>query len=145
MNIQDAFETTYSSTKHRRQTAQGVILRIKWRNRNTIWVALKDIKEAYPVQLAEYTVAYNISMDSAFAWWVPHTLKKRNRMIEKLKPKYWLNTHKFGIKVPKNMKQVIEFKLENGNTLWWYAVCQEMKNVCAVFDTWEKPEGYIPP
>ena len=43
----------------------------------------------------EYAMAYKISMDPAFAWWVPRTLKKRNRIIEKLKSKYWLKTHKF--------------------------------------------------
>ena len=75
---------------------------------NTTWVALKDIKEAYPVQLLEYALAGKISMEPVFAWWVPHTLKKRNRIIVKVKSKYWLSNHKFGIKVPKNMKQAIE-------------------------------------
>ena len=49
-------------------------------------------------------MAANIFIDPAFAWWVPHTLKKRNRIIEKVKYKYWLKTHKFRIKVPNNMK-----------------------------------------
>ena len=86
-----------------------------------------------------------ISMETNFAWWVRHTLKKRNGVIEKVKPKYWLKTHKFKINVPYNTKQAIELDRENCNTLWWDAVCQEMNNGCTAFDTWEKPEGYIPP
>ena len=123
VKIQDAFVATSSVAKCRRQTTQGVSLCIKWRNWNTTWVALKDIKDSYPVKLAEYTVVDNISMEPVFAWWVPHNLKKRNRIIAKLKSKYWLKTHKFRIKVPKNMKQAIDFDRENGNILWWEAVC----------------------
>ena len=106
---QDDFVTTSSGTKFRRQTTQGVSLCIKWRNGNTTWLALKDIKEAYPVQLAEYAIAANISAESAFAWWVPHTSNNRNRIIAKVKSKYWLKIHKLGINLPKNMKQAIEF------------------------------------
>ena len=86
-----------------------------------------------------------ISMDPVFTWWVPHTLRKKNCVIVKLKSEYWLKTHKFGIKVQNNVKQAIEFDFENGNTLWWDAVCQEMKNVRPVFEPWDKPEGNIPP
>ena len=78
---QDAFVTTSSGIKRRRQTTQGFSLCIKCRNGNTTWVALKDIREAYPVQLVEYSVAANISMEANFSWWVPNTLNKRNRII----------------------------------------------------------------
>ena len=43
------------------------------------------------------------------------------------------------------MKQAIEFDSENGNKLWWDAVCQETNNVCPEFEPWEKPQGDIPP
>ena len=104
MKSQDAFVTTSSGAKRRRQITQDVSLCIKWRDGNTTWVALKDLKEAYPVQLAEYFVAAKIFMEPAFAWWVHNTLRKRNYIIAKIKSKYWLKTHKFGIKFPKNMK-----------------------------------------
>ena len=54
---------------------------MKWRNGITTCVNLEDIKEAYPVQLVEYYIASKISMEPAFAWWVPHTFKKRKRTI----------------------------------------------------------------
>ncbi len=49
---------------------------------------LKDIKEANPVELAEYVVAIRIYGKPAFEWWVPYTLKKRERIISKAKAKY---------------------------------------------------------
>ena len=57
---QDDFMTTSSGTKCRRQTTQGVSLCIKFHNGNTTWVALKDIKEASLVQLADYAIAAKI-------------------------------------------------------------------------------------
>ena len=84
VNSQDAFLTTYSGTKQRRQTTQGVSLCIKWRNSNTSCVSLKEIKEAYPDQLAYYVISAKISVEPAFSWWVPHNLKKRNRIICKI-------------------------------------------------------------
>ena len=81
VNIQDAFVTISSSTKRRSLTTQGVSLYIKWYNVNTIWVPLKDVKEDHLVQLAEYAVADKISIDPAFACWVPHYLKRRNHII----------------------------------------------------------------
>jgi hypothetical protein len=52
------------------------------------------MKESNPVQLAEYAVANKIDLEPAFAWWVPHVLKKRNRIIKKVKSRYWLKTHR---------------------------------------------------
>ena len=47
---QDAFVTTSYGIKCRRQTTQGVILCLKWRDGNATWLVLKYIKEAYPVK-----------------------------------------------------------------------------------------------
>jgi hypothetical protein len=102
------------------------------------------MKESFPVQLAEYAVQAKIAEEPAFAWWVPHTLKKRNRIISKLKSKYWLRTHKFGIKIPKNAEEARAFDAENGNTLWWDAILKEMKNVRPAFEVWEKGIDEIP-
>ena len=106
---------------------------------------LEGYKRDLPAQLADNDTAAKISMDPAFTLWVPHTLKKRNRIISKVKFKYLLKTHKFKINFSNNMKQEITFDHENGNKLWWYAVCQDMKNVRPSFETWEKPESGIPP
>ena len=74
-------------------------------------------------------------METEFDWWMPHALKKRNRIIVKVKSNYCLKTHKFAINIPNNIKQEIYFDRENGNTLWWDAVCQEMKKIRSAFET----------
>ncbi|KAI2495086.1 Reverse transcriptase (RNA-dependent DNA polymerase) [Fragilaria crotonensis] len=114
-------------------------------HQSTTWVTLKDMKEAYPVQSAEYAVQARIAEEPAFAWWAPHTLKKRNRIIAKVKSKYWLRTHKFGIRIPKSVKEAREIDAENGNTYWWDAILKEMKNVRPAFEVWEGSKDAIPP
>ena len=78
---------------------------VQWKSGSTTWVELKDMKESYPVQAAEYVVKNWVWLESAFAWWDPYILKKGNLIITKIKYKYWLETHKYGIEVPKNSKK----------------------------------------
>ena len=46
-------------------------------------------------------MAQGIDHEPAFAWWAPHVLKKRDRIIMKDKSHYHKQTHKFGIEIPK--------------------------------------------
>ena len=142
---QDAFVTTRMGTQRRRETTVGWELLVQWKDLTTTWVTLKDMKEAYPVQSAEYAVQARTAEEPAFAWWAPHTLKKRNRIIAKVKSKYWLRTHKFGIRIPKSVQEAREIDAENGNTYWWDAILKEMKNVRPAFEVWEKSQDDIPP
>ena len=80
---QDAFITTRTGTKRRHETTIGWELLVQWKDSSMNWIALKDLKESYPVQVAEYSVGARISMEPAFAWWVPYMLKKCNRIIAK--------------------------------------------------------------
>jgi hypothetical protein len=97
------------------------------------------MKNSYPVKLAEHATQRRIAGEPAFAWWLHHAMSKRNRIIGKLKAKHWARTHKFGVKVPKSVEEAKRFDEENGNSLWWDAVCKEMKNVRPAFEVWEKP------
>ena len=126
---QDSFIITRSGTKRRHETTIGWQLLVQWKDGSTNWVALKDLKESYPVQVAEYSVATKICMEPAFAWWVPHTLKKCNCIISKVKLKYWLRIHKFGIRIPKSVEEAKQLDQENGDIQWWDAICKEMQNV----------------
>ena len=64
-------------------------------------------------------------------------LKKREIIIEKVKSKYWLRTHKFGIKVPKMVEEENRLDQQNGNHLWWEAICKEMKNIRIAFNIFD--------
>ena len=78
---QDAFIMTKMVTKHRWETTKGWELLIEWKDGSTNWVSLKDIKESYPVQVAEFALATRISMEPAF------TCSCSRREIE-----YWLRS-----------------------------------------------------
>ena len=140
---QDAFIVTKTGTKRRKETTKGWELLIRWKDGGTDWVALKDVKESYPVQVAEYILAC-ISKEPAFAWWASSVLKKRNRIIPKTKSKYWLWTHKFGIEIPKSVIQARQIDAKCGNTLWWDAICREMKNVRPAFEVFEGGTDQLP-
>eukprot|EP00804_Cyclotella_cryptica_P006136 CCRYP_018441-RA/>CCRYP_018441-RA protein AED:0.26 eAED:0.26 QI:0/0/0/1/0.25/0.4/5/0/619 len=45
--------------------------------------------------MAEYAVANKIAEEPAFAWWVSFCVDKQNRIINKVKSKYWRTTHKY--------------------------------------------------
>ena len=77
--------------------------------------------------------------------WVPYVLKKRNRLIAKVKSKYWILTHKFGIRVPKSVQEVKRIDKQNGDTLWWKYIYKEMANVRVAFEEFEGDKSQIPP
>ena len=134
---EDAFVVSSNGIKRRRETTKGWEMLVQFKDGSTTWNKMKDIKDSYPVQLAEYAVQNGIDDEPAFAWWVPYTLKKKERIISKIKSKYWQRTHKYGIKIPKSVQQAIIFDTENGNNLWWNALMDEMKNVRPAFEVFE--------
>ena len=70
------------------------------------------MENSYTVQMTEYAVHRCISGDPIFVWWIRHMLAKRNRIIGNMKSKYWVRTHKFGIKIPKSVQEAKEFDEE---------------------------------
>ena len=114
---EDAFITSSNGVKRQRETTKGWEILVQWKDGSTTWSKLKDMKDSYPVQLTEYAVQNKIDDEPAFAWWVPYTIKKKAIIIKKVKSKYWLRTHKYGIRIPKTVKEAIEIDVKNGNTL----------------------------
>ena len=100
----------------------------------TNWVSLKDLVNSNPVDTAEYAVANKLHLENAFVWWVSHVLKKRDRIISKVKAKYWLRDTKYGLRLPKTVKEAIEIDRENNNTLWQDAIREEMEKVIPALD-----------
>ena len=64
-----------------RKTTAGWHLCVLWKDGSTSWEWLADLKESYPVQVAEYAVAQGLDHEPAFAWWGLYVLKKCNRII----------------------------------------------------------------
>ena len=130
---QGTFRTANGLTRKKR-TTRGWELCAQWKDGSTDWIALKDLKDSYPIELAEYAANNGLTEEPAFAWWVPYTLKKRTRIIKKLKSKYWQRTHKYGIRIPKSIGEAKEIDRNNGNTLWMDAIQLEMKNLMVAFE-----------
>ena len=120
-------------TKRKKMTTQGWEICVQWKDGSTDWIKLKDLKDTYPVELAEYSINAGISDEPAFAWWVPYTIKKRVSIIAKVKSKYWQRTHKYGIRVPKSVEEALRIDEENGNHLWREAIEEEMKKIKEAF------------
>ena len=119
-----------------RRTTAGWHLCVQWLDGSTSWQSLKDLKESYPLQVAEYAVMQGIEDEPAFNWWVTFVLKKRERIIKAVKgrqARYLKKSFKFGIEVPRTVKEAYELDRKNGNTLWADAIKKEMENVRAAF------------
>jgi hypothetical protein len=81
------------------------------------------VKKADAFVYSEYAVQVRIQDEPACAWWVPHVLKKRAQIIAKVKSKDWQRTHKFGIRIPKSIKESLRIDAENGDMLFVGCEC----------------------
>jgi hypothetical protein len=71
----------HGSNLQPRKTTMGWSLCVEWKDGSTSWERLADLKESNPVEVADYAVTHGLDAEPAFAWWVPSTLKRRNRII----------------------------------------------------------------
>jgi len=141
----DDVDTLKNGRRYQRRSTKGWEMLVRWKDGAETWVPLKDLKEAYLVQVAEYATLNRIHDEPAFSWWVPHVIHKRDQIISKVKTKYWQKTHKYGIEVPRSVPEALRIDAKNGNTLWWDAICLEMKNIQIAFEPWfgkKPPVGY---
>ena len=135
----DGFIEGHNKTKQPRKTTKGWELLVQYKNGLTEWIKLVQVKESSPVQLAEYAVANGLVDEPAFAWWVPFTLRKRNRILKAMKKRYFRTNQKFGIELPHTMARALQIDEETGTTFWQDALKKEMGTVMVAFDV--LPEG----
>jgi hypothetical protein len=102
------YYTDKRGVKQMRQTTKGWQLLLQWKDGSNTWIPLKDLKESNPVDVVKYVVANKLVHEPAFAWWVPDVLRKRERIISAVKARYLKQTHKFGICMPKSVKEALE-------------------------------------
>jgi hypothetical protein len=141
----DGFEVTPTGQRRPRRTTQGWKLLVSWKDGSTAWVPLKDLKESHPVQVAEYALVNKLLSEPAFAWWSMKVLKKRDRIIRKVKSRYWQRTHKYGIVVPKSVEEALCTDKETWTEFWTKAIEKEMKNIEPAFEFHDDdimPVGY---
>ena len=63
--------------------------------------SLAIIKESNPIEVAEFAAPHDYVKESAFQWWVPHVLRKKRWIINKVKSCVRKRRKmKFGIEAP---------------------------------------------
>ena len=127
LSVAERLYVTRAGNPVSKKTTRGWHILVKWRDGSMSWHRLADIKESYPVQLAEYAVANGIGHEPAFKWWVEKTLKRKERMINKIKSKYWRSTHKFRIEIPKSVEEAYNIDRVTGTSHWTRAIEKEIK------------------
>jgi hypothetical protein len=126
---------------NRRFTTKGWSLHCLWADGSTSWEALRNLKESNPLEVAQYAEQHNLLNEPAFSWWAKHVLKRSQRVIKKVKTRYWQRTHKYGVRLPKTVAEALQLDKENGNQLWYEAIQKEMKNVQIAFKFLEDGEA----
>jgi hypothetical protein len=133
----EGYSETKSGNLVPKRTTRGWEILCEWKDQSTDWIRLADLKDSYPIELAEYAKSNGIADEPAFAWWVPHVLRKKDRILAKVKTKYWKRTHKYGIRLPKSVKEALEIDRATGTDYWRKAIDKEMKNVRVAFEAME--------
>ena len=111
------------------------------------------MKEHKPVEIAEFSQSRNISDKPAFCWWVPYTLRKRDRIIDAANARVLRTTHKYGIEVPTSVYHLKRIDVYNGNRFLLDATDKEMANFTVSFEIldegkpapvgWKKASEYL--
>lgn len=65
-------------------------------------------------------------------------------IISKIKSKYWKRSHKYGIRIPKSIKEAYDLDKQNFNTLWHDSIKEEMYKVrIAVSESQISPDELV--
>jgi hypothetical protein len=131
---QNRFIISKTGRKHLRKTTDGYYFQVLWKDGSKQWLSLKKLKESNPVDIAEYAVSVGIDDEPAFAWWIPFTLRKRDRIISSVNSRVAKVTHKYGCEIPSSISQAYAIDRKNNNSLWRDAINKEMENMKVAFD-----------
>ena len=139
----DGYIISNNGQKKRKVTTKGWEIEVQWKDGLHSWVPMIDVKESYPIELPEYPTVNGIENESAFAWWLPFILNKRDKIISAVKQRVKKHTHKYGIAVPRTVEETYLMDKYNKNTLWRDAIQKEMKNVSIIFKILDSNENLL--
>ena len=126
-------------------TTKGWDVLLKWGDGSTNWLPLHEVKEALPLQCAQFAKANGYGNEPAFKWWIHKVLKRSTHMIAKLKAtRIRKGRMKFGIEVPGTVEEALALDAANGNTFWYDAIQKEMINSRVAFKLLDKGEDPPP-
>jgi hypothetical protein len=135
-----------NGSHHMKRTTAGWEVCVKWKNGSTSWESLANIKNSYPIQLADYAVLNKINDEPAFAWRIPQHLQNRTRILKATKRRCKRRNTKFGIVIPRMVAEALKIDKDTNTSYWANAIKKEMKNNRVAFqflnDNEKLPIGY---
>ncbi|KAI2494561.1 Reverse transcriptase (RNA-dependent DNA polymerase) [Fragilaria crotonensis] len=134
LRTDNGYVTTKRGRRVPKKTTKGWKILCQWKDGSTDWVDMRYVKDSNPIELAEYAVANRIQEEPAFKWWVSETLRMRNRIIGKVKSRYWKTSHKYGVRLPHSVQEALQIDKETGTDFWWNAIQKELKKVMVAFE-----------
>ena len=132
--IDQGFTKSKNGNHVRKKTTKGWYFLVRWTDDTSSWIRLIDLKHSNPLELADFVLSNQLQDEPAFAWWLPHCIKKRDQIIASIQARSKQTTHKYGIRVPRTVKEAYELDETNNNTYWRDAIRKEMQNVSVAFD-----------
>ena len=146
LSSKNAYITIKRGVRNIYQSTIGWKFLCEFKDGSNRWVSLKVLKESHPIEVAEYVTVLNLETAPALTWWVPYAIKKRDRIIASINWRVTNQDHKFGIKIPKDIKEALKLDQDNGKTLWQDSYKKEMFQVGVAFkilrDGEHIPVGY---
>lgn len=108
-------------------------VQIHWEDGSTSWEPLAMVMKDDPVTLAAYAKEHDL-LDTP-GWKRLRRIAKRDKVLRRMLnqvrriAKCRSVTYKFGVAVPRNVKEAIKFDKDNGDTLWQDAMALEIKQL----------------
>ena len=134
---ENMYVVTKRGRRRQRRSTIGWKLLVLWKDGTKQWIPLHIVKESNPVECAEYAMSRELQHELAINWWVPYTLKKRDRVIASVNTRVRKATHKYGIEIPTSIEHAYQLDVKNGNTFWRDVINKEMYNVSVAFEILE--------
>ena len=63
------------------------------------------MKEGFPIETAEYAYAHDLQGSPAFAWWIPHVFRKRDKIISAVRHRVVKKYFKYGHQIPSSIQE----------------------------------------
>ncbi len=89
----DLLQISHNGNLHHRRTTKWYYLCVRWKDGSTSWEPLTDMKESYPTQVAAFAISQGIHDLPGFKWWVPYSLKRKNRILSAIKTRHKRKSH----------------------------------------------------
>eukprot|EP00536_Pseudo-nitzschia_multiseries_P019303 jgi/Psemu1/59956/gm1.59956_g len=136
LSDEEATTIAKNGRKSHKPTTRGWRILASWKDGTESWCKLTDVKESFPVQLAEYAVNNKLEKLPAFRWWVHKILRRKECILKAAKSaKYWLKSHKYGVELPHSITQALAIDKKTGTDHWERAIHKEMTNSMAAFES----------